>query len=312
MSDPLFTVLLPVLRPPYLLPFSIECVLAQTERNFELCVICDGAPEETTACAQGYAARDARVKVFAFPKGEGRGEAYRHKILNDATSRYVAHICDDDLWLPHHLDELSKLLADADFGNLPQIQVTPRSELAPVFGDLAEAATRHRMLTSRWNLFGPTVCGYRLDAYRKLNTGWTTAPPDIWSDLHMWRKFLARDDFTVTTRFAVTALTFQTPPRREMPIEERASEIRHWRERIRQPEMHDVLTQEVLKIALRAAGNHRSSPDKLHRLLDEQAALHEALWRQKRQIAPALDGFYWRLRTGIRQLRRRIRNALGR
>ncbi len=44
MTSPLFTVLLPVIRPPALLPYAIESVLAQSERDFVLCVIGDGPP----------------------------------------------------------------------------------------------------------------------------------------------------------------------------------------------------------------------------------------------------------------------------
>lgn len=83
------TVLLPVLRPPYFLPNAIERVLAQTMREFELFVICDGAPPETIECAQEFALRDPRVTVFAFSKGERGGET--HRLLGDcaaATSEY--------------------------------------------------------------------------------------------------------------------------------------------------------------------------------------------------------------------------------
>src|SRR6202035_4475341 len=83
-SMPRFTVLLPVHRPPALLPFAIETVLAQEVDDFELFVICDGAPAETAACARDYARRDKRVRVFTFAKGERHGEAYRHQALTQA------------------------------------------------------------------------------------------------------------------------------------------------------------------------------------------------------------------------------------
>src|SRR5215212_6860014 len=110
---PLFTVLLPVTRPPLLLPCAIESVLEQAIGDFDLCVICDGAPPETVACAEEYARRDPRVKVLVFPKGERHGEAHRHTALSDSAARYVAHITDDDLWFPDHLAEMEKLLSGA-------------------------------------------------------------------------------------------------------------------------------------------------------------------------------------------------------
>src|SRR5262249_13068748 len=104
--SPLFAILLPIIRPPALLPLAIDSVLAQTITDFELLVVCDGAPPETVTCAEGYARRDPRVKVFPHPKGARRGEAYRHSALATSTARYVAHIGDDDLWMPDHLTEM--------------------------------------------------------------------------------------------------------------------------------------------------------------------------------------------------------------
>jgi hypothetical protein len=51
---PDFTVLLPVHRPPTLLPYATETVLAQSLPNFESFIICDGASEETVACARDF------------------------------------------------------------------------------------------------------------------------------------------------------------------------------------------------------------------------------------------------------------------
>jgi glycosyltransferase involved in cell wall biosynthesis len=238
MSDampPLFTILLPVVRPPVLLPFAIESVLAQSVAEFELFVVCDGAPAETVACARDYAGRDARVKVLAFPKGERNGEAHRHAALAGAAGRYIAHIGDDDLWFPDHLAELDILLAKADFGNLLHVYLHfgGRVEILP--GDLGLPAMRERMLGERFNLFGPTVAGYRLAAYRALPEGWSPAPPDIWNDLHMWRKFLRMENFVFSTRAVVSALVFSTPHRHDVTLAQREVENRSYLERIRDP-----------------------------------------------------------------------------
>jgi glycosyltransferase involved in cell wall biosynthesis len=233
--SPLFTILLPVVRPPVLLPFAIESVLAQSIPAFELLIVCDGAPPETAACAQDYARRDARIKVLSFPKGERNGEAHRHTALAGAAGRYVAHIADDDLWFPDHLAELEILLSKADFGHLLHVYLHPggRAEILP--SDIGLPAMRERMLAEAFNLFGPTVAGYRLAAYRALPEGWSPAPADVWNDLHMWRKFLRMENFVFATRAAVTALVFATPHRRDVDLEQRQIENRSYLERIRDP-----------------------------------------------------------------------------
>jgi succinoglycan biosynthesis protein ExoW len=243
--SPLFTILLPIVRPPVMLPFAIESVLAQSIPEFELFVICDGAPPETVACARDYARLDARVKVFPFPKGQGHGETHRHTVLGGAAGRNVAQIADDDLWFPDHLAELEILLSKADFGNLLQVFLHPngRAEILP--GDIGLSETRQRMLNEKFNLFGPTVAGYRLGAYRQLPEGWAPAPTHIWSDLHMWRKFLRMESFVFATRAKVTAVVFATPHWVDTTLEQRHDENRAYLERIRDPGKRDEIVQEA-------------------------------------------------------------------
>jgi glycosyltransferase involved in cell wall biosynthesis len=247
VRQPLFTILLPIVRPPALLPFAIQSVGAQIIQDFELFVICDGAPDETRVCANRFAAEDDRIRVFAFDKGERNGEAHRHTALAEASGRYVAHIADDDLWFPDHLTELAKLLAKVDFGNLTHVYVVDGKALA-LPGDLASKQTRDSMLSDspKYNFFGLSVAGYRLDAYRRLPEGWAPAPKGIWTDLHMWRKFLRCPGVTAGTRVAITSLQFATPQRKDLTLEARGDENRCWFERIRDPAQRDTISQEVL------------------------------------------------------------------
>jgi hypothetical protein len=218
-------------------------VLAQTLADFELCVICDGAPPETIACAEDLARRDARVKVFAHPKGERHGEAWRHLALARSEARHVAHIGDDDLWFPDHLAEMDRLLATADFGNLLHVYVHPGGRIELLTDHLGRPETRRRMLSEKYNTFGMSHAGYRMEAYRRLPQGWAPAPPDVWSDLHMWRKFLAMDGLTCATRAVVTALHFAAPQRTDVTLDERRAENCAWLERIRDPHQRDAIVQ---------------------------------------------------------------------
>ena len=147
-------------------------MLAQTVKEFELFVVCDGAPVETIDCAREHARRDPRIKVFVFPKGERFGEGHLHNALMAASGRYVAHIEDDDLWFPNHLEELEKLLQTADFGHLMHVWAKPDESIEMLPSDLAIPEFRQRMLDEKFNRFGFSVCGYRLDAYRRLPDGW--------------------------------------------------------------------------------------------------------------------------------------------
>lgn len=225
-TDPLFTVLLPVHRPPVLLPTAIESVQSQTRSDFELLVVCDGAPSDTVACARSFADRDERIRVFTFDKGERFGERHRHTTLQSARGRYIAHVCDDDFWLNDHLAAFGHLLSEVDFGNTLQLRLFANGSATVLPSDLSNADLRRRMVEERFNCFGLTFGGYRLDAYRRLPDGWTAAPEGLWTDLHMWRKFLRRSDLRFGTSMTVTAVNLPVLSREHMTLDQRAAETR--------------------------------------------------------------------------------------
>jgi glycosyltransferase involved in cell wall biosynthesis len=228
---PTFTILLSIVRPPVLLPYAIESVLAQTVAEFELFILCDGAPAETIECAREQARRDPRIKVVVFPKGD-RAVAHWHRALADAAGRYVAHIEDDDLWFPTHLEELQKVLETADFGNVMHVWAKPDDSVEMLPSDLDMPEFRQRMLDEKFNRIGFSVCGYRLDAYRRLPEGWTPGPQGMWPDLDMWRKFLRQNGLKFGSRMAVTALVLPTRFRQDLSLEEQARVSRRWLDRI--------------------------------------------------------------------------------
>ncbi|MEZ5829595.1 MAG: glycosyltransferase family A protein [Dongiaceae bacterium] len=258
-SPPLFTILLPIHRPPSMLPYAITSVLGQTRPDFELFVICDGAPPESAACAQAFAVKDARVQLFVHPKGQRSGELYRDQALQSAHGRYVCQIADDDLWFPNHLEEMALLLDHADFGNLLQANVGRDGMISCTLGDLAREETRHAMLTQPMNFFGPTVAGYRLETYRRLLVGWSPAPVDLWPDLFMWRKFLSLPGIVCATRFSFTALHLAASHRPGMSDQDRAEENRQTLAAIQNPPRRDAINQTIMQhLVLRAQLTQRT------------------------------------------------------
>lgn len=243
----LFTVLLPIHRSPELLLMSVESVLSQTIQSFELFIICDGAPQSTIEYANTLMKKDDRIRVFDFPKGKRLGEAHRHVALMQAHGEYIAQIADDDLWFPNHLEEIEKLLQKVDFGNLTDTYVSDANNADIYLEELDDPAVVTKMLTTPFNFFGPTVCGYRLSAYKKLVGGWSPAPQEIVSDLHMWRKFLATPGINYGTRFAITSIHLPAPCRKNMSIAERASENHAWSEKIKSPIGRDAIIQAILR-----------------------------------------------------------------
>lgn len=288
-GPPEFTILLPVVRPPDMLVHAVASVQAQRRGDFELFVVCDGAPAETVEAAEALAVTDRRIRVRAFPKGERHGEAHRAEVMREASGRLVAQIGDDDLWLPDHLDALACLLARADFGSLLQTYVQPDGSLSVMrHADLGDLRVRARMRAETWNFFGPTEAGWRMSAYRALPTGWSPAPRGLPTDLFMWRKFLALPDAHFATRFAFTALKFGASDWDAIPIAERACAIADWADRLRDPAALRRLRAEMRRLAARhlslrcilRAGTR--TPQPVAPLL--AAKLHDGLGRRWRRI----------------------------
>jgi glycosyltransferase involved in cell wall biosynthesis len=260
---PTFTVLLPVHRSPVLLPFAVESALAQEREDFELLIVCDGAPEATVEYARAAAQRDARIRVHAHPKGERHGELYRHQALEKAEGSLVCGLADDDLWFPNHLAEMEKLLAEFEFGNLLHVAVRADGSIYEALGDLAAPKMRAKMCKKKFNLFGITSAGFRLSTYHRLPVGWAPAPTDVWTDLHMWRKFLALPGIACATRIAVTSLNFPTPHRQDWPLEKRRDEMKDWADRIKDPRARDQIAQQIFQRWAKATLNWKRERAKI-------------------------------------------------
>ncbi len=230
---PRFTILLPVHRAPALLPYAVETVIGQSESSWELFIICDGAPAATVEVARAFAARDSRIQAFAFEKGQRLGEAHRHLVLQQARGEFVAQIADDDLWLRHHLRELAALLAKVEFGNLTAVEIYPDKPWTYSRHQLDDRAVRERMRREAFNFFGPSDVGYWLSTYLRLPEDRAPAPPNIWADLHMWRKFLALEPLAAGSRLTVQTVHLAASLRGDMDLAEREAEARRWIERIR-------------------------------------------------------------------------------
>jgi glycosyltransferase involved in cell wall biosynthesis len=276
MTAARFTVLLPVTRPPDLLPFAVDSVLAQQCRELELFIICDGAPPATIECAKAFAERDSRVRVFAFEKGERHGEAHRHTAMAEARAPFVAQIGDDDVWFPDYLTTLGRLLERVDFGNLLQAELSVDGSIYVHTGDLADPAIRRRMLHEAYNFFGPSAAGYRLSAYRSLPVGWSPAPADLWTDLYMWRKFLVRDDLTFGTTFAIRLVKLSAQARPSMSLSDRATELAATVKLFADPQEREAFSERAFKSMWRSLDDAREAM--AHALAVLAQSLARPLW----------------------------------
>jgi glycosyltransferase involved in cell wall biosynthesis len=251
---PAATVIIPTHNHVAPLALSIGSVLEQSFQDFELFVVGDGVGDATRALVTNMAASDSRIRFFDFAKGPRKGESHRHQALAHAGGRFVAYLGDDDYWMPNHLATLDALLSDADFGHTMHIGVDAQGALFAISADLENPQLRRRMLTELHSRFDLTFGGHTLEAYRRLPYGWRTTPADFpFTDLYMWRQFLAQPWCRAKSAMIPTAICTQTHRRPNLTDCERGEDLAHWRTEIARPDFREQLWRTITESFAREA-----------------------------------------------------------
>ncbi len=115
-AAPRVSVVVPVWNGERTLGATLDSVLAQTCRDFELLVIDDGSTDGTAALVAALADREPRVQLHRF---ENRGlAASRNRGIRLARGAFVAFVDADDLWKPARLERQLAALAAAPAAGL--------------------------------------------------------------------------------------------------------------------------------------------------------------------------------------------------
>lgn len=112
MASPLVSVIVRTRDRPALLGEALASLRAQTLRDFETLVVADGGaepPAEILAPAPG----DGGLTLVHRAPPHGRALALNAG-LDAARGRFIAYLDDDDLFLPDHLETLSRFLGGSD------------------------------------------------------------------------------------------------------------------------------------------------------------------------------------------------------
>src|SRR6266700_2424970 len=95
---------MPTYRQSWSLARALDILLAQQYQDWELVVVNDGSPDDTSDIVKKYR-DDPRVRYFEWSSNQGIGEA-----LNFATGKacgeYIAYLPSDDVYYPWHLGDL--------------------------------------------------------------------------------------------------------------------------------------------------------------------------------------------------------------
>lgn len=95
MPNPVVSIIMPVYGVEKYLSASINSVLNQTYKNFELILVDDKSPDKSPQICDDFEMKDDRIKVVHKPNNEGLGFA-RNTGLDIATGDYIYFIDSDD------------------------------------------------------------------------------------------------------------------------------------------------------------------------------------------------------------------------
>jgi len=230
------TVIIPTFGRAQFARWAINSVQRQTVKDIEICILCDGSPESMVSFFDSFAKEDPRIRVFAFQKSPRTGEPYRDIAIKQTTGKIICYCCHDDLWLPNHVEEMEKTLAQHCFTNALFVLSKPTDSLKlknlkGILADIQNPEIRNNILNGQGN-FGLTCGAHTRKSYLELEEGWVTTPEGIPTDTFMWRKFISAYSNRCKTTMKVTAVSFPQTRRKSWSEQERDDELRRCFEKI--------------------------------------------------------------------------------
>lgn len=115
-NNPRVSVIIPVYNGEDYLPATLESVISQTGKNWEIIAVNDGSADGSIKILENFAARNpGRIQVISVPNG-GVSRA-RNTGVSVARGEYIAFLDQDDLWTPTKLEkQLEQFARDPDLG----------------------------------------------------------------------------------------------------------------------------------------------------------------------------------------------------
>ena len=107
----LVSVIMPAYNCGSFIAESIEGILAQTYKNWELIIVDDCSNDDTLNIVRGYQKSDPRIRLFENNVQSGAAVS-RNLALKNAKGRWMAFLDSDDLWGPEKLEKQIRFMEE--------------------------------------------------------------------------------------------------------------------------------------------------------------------------------------------------------
>ena len=106
----LVSIIMPLYNGEKFIKITLESVLKQTYKNWELLITNDGSKDNSPKIVEEYIKNDKRIKLFnQINKGSA---AARNNSLKEAKGKYIVFLDSDDIWEDNFLEEQIKFLKE--------------------------------------------------------------------------------------------------------------------------------------------------------------------------------------------------------
>jgi glycosyltransferase involved in cell wall biosynthesis len=102
--EELVSIITPLYNSKDFLEDTINSVLRQSYRNFEMIIVDDSSNDGSCAIAETYTKKDKRIILIRLKQNCGVARA-RNVAIEASNGRYIAFLDSDDLWLPEKLEK---------------------------------------------------------------------------------------------------------------------------------------------------------------------------------------------------------------
>lgn len=113
-NEALVSVIMPTYNCGSYIAFTLESVLSQTYKNFEVIIVDDKSTDNTEEIIKPFILEDSRIKYIKLSKNSGAAIA-RNTAIDCAQGRYLAFLDSDDLWTPDKLEKQISFMEENEY-----------------------------------------------------------------------------------------------------------------------------------------------------------------------------------------------------
>ncbi len=102
--SPKISVIIPAYNSEKFIKRTIQSVLNQTYKDFEVIIVDDGSTDNTKEVVEEFQKKDSRIK-YLWQENSGAPARPKNKGIKESKGKYIAFLDHDDEWLPEKLEK---------------------------------------------------------------------------------------------------------------------------------------------------------------------------------------------------------------